>query len=329
MAGRRRSIAPAAIRRALMRGGLTTAGLFDGAAAQAPVFGPHRYWRVEISGNHGGNVQAASRLTMHSSVGGPDILQGSGATITASSTFGGYDVNNLIDGNDTTDWASSTGATQNLDVDLGAGNEADVVEVGLRGRDDASEQSPRVGRVLYSDDGVTYAEAWAWPVLPLDHPGQAAMEVLRMRPPVLMPTPAGGARRIWGIRINTIQAGTVRHIQKLDLKIGGTSIVSGGRALAASGYDSSYQPADGFSGAGQGFAFKDAARSILLYDFGEGNESAKPEEVAITASGWGDRSPTDFDLVYQDGIGSALTVQQNFTTLPTWIGGETRTFAVT
>jgi hypothetical protein len=68
----------------------------------------------------------------------------------------------------------------------------------------------------------------------------------------------------------------------------------------------------------------------MIYDYGDGNEKAKPAEIAITCTGGGTAAyaPTDFDLVYSDD-GAIWTVQQHYTSPATWTDALQRTFSVT
>lgn len=298
-----------------------------------PIEVTRRFLRIQLTGNHGDvNAFAASQLTCHQTVGGPDVLAGSGATITATSTLGGTSLSNLTDSNDSTIWASTTAATQNIVIDWGAGAGKDIPEIGFKGRNDSSAygQSPFSGNTGYSSDNSSYTTDWSWPAFMLEQfASGTTLALQKIRRTSLFPS-TGSNHRIWGIKWNASSANPPELAQlELRASLGGASICTGGKAVSSIFFNNGFSPSKAFDGVSSQWAAVSIAHSYLGYDFLEGNEKPKPAQIAIKASSIPSRAPTDFDLWYQDGVGGAITIQQNFTTPATWAAGETRLWTVT
>jgi hypothetical protein len=295
---------------------------------------PRRYTRIRITDCQitGAGTYSLSQLACYETVGGSDVLAGSGATITATSTFSTNTTANLVDGNDATYWASNAGGTQDLIIDWGAGNGKEIKEIGMKPRTDGLyTQFPFSGSVDYSSDNVTYTNDWNWPFLPVHFNSGGSANLLRVRRPALFPSTSPN-RRIWGIKVNTTSASPPEFGQfEIRSTVGGSQIavLGSGTPLSYTPFGNGFYPLKGFDGTGNQFPFSSTTRGYLLFDFGEGNEKAKPAQLAIKASGIPSRAPSDFDLVYIDGLGATPTVQQNFTTPATWTSSEVRTFTVT
>jgi hypothetical protein len=292
-----------------------------------------RYTRIRITAAQASSagVYSVSQLTCHTTVGGSDILAGSGATVTASSTFSGQPVSNVYDASDSTFWASNTTGTQDIVIDWGSGNGKNICEIGIKGRNDTSFfQSPLTMNVSYSSDNSTYTSDWDIPLIALKMSGTGTLLSLqKFRRTSLFPSTSPN-RRLWGIRATAASASPI-ELAKVELRatVGGATICTGGDALGSASFDNSFIPTVAFDGSTGQYPWAATSGKYLIYDFGEGNEKAKPAQIAIKASSIPSRCPTGFDLIYQDGLGGAVTVQQSFTTAATWTSGEVRTFTVT
>lgn len=305
-------------------------GLLPGFQRGAAAAAGYRYVKVGMTSKHGDPTFSLSRLEAYTALGGADVLAGSGATVTASSTLAGTNVSNLTDGNDTTYWASSSGAvTAEIVIDWGS-VQPEIVEIGLRPRLDANyTQFPLDGDVSFSSDGVSYSGGWSFVKTGLD--GAATSTMIRTRNTSLLVPGAAGARRIWGIKFNVIGGGqTIPHCNKIELRasIGGATYVTGGTGFSATRFSTSFNPNAAATGVGN-FAMLTVTLGYWFYDFGEGNEKAKPAQLMLKATGTDPtRMPSDFDLIYRDGNGGPITVQQNFTSPAAWSANEERTFTV-
>lgn len=296
-----------------------------------------RYLRIRITDSQVGGTSpyAISQLTCHETVGGADVLTGSGATITTTNQSGsepGSTPAKMVDGNDATYYASgSSPGTVDLVIDWGALAGKNICEVGIKGRTDSSHgQSPYSLAFAYSADNVTYTSDWSAPAFMLEQfVSGTTLPLQKIRRTSLFPS-TGSNHRIWGIKWNSSSAAPPELAQlELRATLGGANMCSGGKAVCSVFFSSAFPPNLAFDGTSSQCAMTTIAKSYLGYDFLESNEKVKPAQIAIKASGIPSRAPTDFDLWYQDGVGGAITVQQNFTTPATWSGAEVRTFTVT
>jgi hypothetical protein len=299
-----------------------------------PIGTARRYLKIDLTDvssatvNDTGVPYGIVELTLHETVGGPDVLAGSGATITASSTTGAQTTALLVDGNAATYWGSSSGVPQTLTIDWGAGLGKEIKEIGIRPRNDGNfQQMPSNGSVSYGPDNVSYTLDWNWPALFHTFTGGGVYGLMKTRRPPLIPN-TGSNRRIWGIKGNACSAGFA-ETGKIELRatVGGSQIATGGgTALALSSWRSDFPPDLAFTGVGNQMDYASLARSYVAWDFGEGNEIAIPAQIALKASAIPSRCYTDFDLFYMPGNGQAPVVARNFTTPATWASGEVRTF---
>lgn len=287
------------------------------------TYGWHRFHMT--AAQEGGGVVALARLEAYTAVGGADQLAGSGATITASSTFGGFPVSNLTDGSDATAWAASSTDAYIQIAWLVAKN---IREWGWKGRTDFFGQAPRDGRIWGSKNGVDWLIVWTYEAIAFRHVG-TTYNLIKMRNPDYVPSTTPN-RRLWGLKFNTVGS-SPPHIKKAELRnsAGGANICTGGNALACRQFDGSYDPEFGWDGTSS-FATPSTTNGYLWYDFGEGNEKGLPAEIMLQDfASFPTRMPLTFDLVYRDWNGGPITVQQSFTTPNTWTANEIRTFAIT
>lgn len=317
----------------VLGGALSGSGTGALAAIADNVAVSRRYLRIRITAGQAGasNPYAFSQLTCHETVGGADVLTGSGATITTTNQSGSEPLSNpakLVDGNDATYYASNgTPGTVDLVIDWGAGAGKNIAEVGVKGRNDGSAlQTPYSFEFAYSADNITFTTDWSAPAFMLEqYVSGTIFPLQKMRRTSLFPATSPN-RRIWGIRWNASPA-SFAELAQLELRatVGGASM-TGGKAVCSAFFSTAFPPNLAFDGTSSQWAATSIAKSYLGRDFLEGNEKAKPAQIAIKASGIPSRAPTDFDLWYQDGVGGAVTIVQNFTTPATWTAGEVRTF---
>ena len=291
-----------------------------------------RYLKLTFTDTHAsGGVYAIAQLTLHETVGGPDVLAGSGATITASSVFSSptNDPDKVADGNNSTWWASGSGGTQTLKIDWGAAAGKEIKEIGIKARNDGSfQQQPLVGSVAYSANDSSYTTDWNFPFLAMTFTGAGAYGLMKSRLPSLIPSTAPN-HRIWGIKGNACPAGFL-EFGKVELRatLGGSTLCTGGGTpLMVTSWRSDFPPSNAFDGvANQAVLATNFARGYSMWDFLEGNEIPIPAQVALKASAIPSRCYTDFDLFYMDGLDQTPVTVRNFTTPATWSASEVRTF---
>lgn len=139
-------------------------------AAIPPVMAPHRYWRLYITANNG-DVSACSitELEMFTSRGGANVA--TGGTASANNFRASMPPAEAFDANyfDVTGTTGSTWGTLScvanetnwIQYDFGAGNDKGIVGIKMSARVSPFQtQTPKDFVVQYSDDGVTWANAW-------------------------------------------------------------------------------------------------------------------------------------------------------------------------
>ena len=124
--------------------------------------GGHRYWRVLLEANAGGNGGAAN-LAMHTTVGGANICV-SGNPISDSAWSSAYVPYYAFDNTITTEWVSSASPpTSWIGFDFGEGQAPNIVEIVYTTRDNSSyTQGPTTGYIQYSDNGTTWTTSWTF-----------------------------------------------------------------------------------------------------------------------------------------------------------------------
>lgn len=115
----------------------------------------HRYWRVLVTKNQALSGVSCIELTMHESVGGPNVATGGVAA--ASSSYPGWPASNAFDGT-SAGWDSNGTVPAWISYDFGAGNERDIVQITIMSRVDSYYYfAPAVARMEFSDDGISFA----------------------------------------------------------------------------------------------------------------------------------------------------------------------------
>lgn len=125
----------------------------------------HRYWRIRSPDTHiAGDYLGCSNLELRTAYGGANILSGSDAASASATASATYAPSKAIDADLATFW--TTGATAMpagghwLQIDLGSGAAANVLEIAYRVRPDTYREDPAELYVDYSDDGTAWTTAW-------------------------------------------------------------------------------------------------------------------------------------------------------------------------
>lgn len=126
-------------------------------------YGAHRYWRIRApETNNGSGYLGFTKVKLRASPGGTDLANG--RTASASAIHGSYPPSNATDSNSSTFWTTVTAAAPAgghwFSVDLGSGNDAEIVEVALTSRPDGFNEWPLYFAVEYSDDNSSWTTAW-------------------------------------------------------------------------------------------------------------------------------------------------------------------------
>lgn len=119
----------------------------------------HRYYRLYFFATNGRNTINIAEVKLRATIGGANIAVG--GTPSASNEFSGaFAAGQAFDGNAATFWSTAANVTRAwLQYDLGAGNEAAVLQYSIQARHDAHDGSPLHWVLEGSADAV------AWEVL--------------------------------------------------------------------------------------------------------------------------------------------------------------------
>jgi hypothetical protein len=241
---------------------------------------------------------------------------------------------NLIDGNaGTFEYNTSTAWWQRNYVDFGAGNLKDISEIRMLPRSGNPEQWQAGMDVFYGSDGDSWLSKWSTGGAnggTIVFTNDQTYSVIR-NPAKILPL-SGGRHRYWGLKVNAVNGGGIHGVREIGFRpiaAGATNTTGGvGKSLCSFNTGTKAPLAfDGNTGTEYASAF---GTDIIAYDYGDGNEVAKPAEIAVTARGGGlaaSQSMTNFDLVYSDD-GFTWSVQQAGFTASGWTDGQTKTFAV-
>jgi hypothetical protein len=111
----------------------------------------HTYWRLNIAGTDGGSTLTVAEVQMRTSVGGANAA--TGGTATASSGTAA----NAFDGNNSTNWALSSGTVGWLQYQFGSAQ--DIVEIAVTAPSATTTNAPNRWSLQYSDDGSNWTSA--------------------------------------------------------------------------------------------------------------------------------------------------------------------------
>lgn len=298
--------------------------------------GTHRYWRIYIPPRGVSGVQSILQLEMYESQFGPNVC--TGGTPSASSTLSGtYPASDAFDGNlgDTGSstltslWVSQSGTTEEwLAYDFGAGNDKEIVAIGMFGRIGSFiGQVPTGFSIEYSDDGSTWSEAWSESGL-----SWSGFEFKRLvNPAYVEPGYSGsphGAHPYW--RFYSMAADNDDAVALAEFQFratpGGVDQATGGTPSASSVWSGALGVANAFDD-DPGSLWSAANNSYaawLAYEFAAGTETA---QVAITARTdvAANTSPGEFAIQWSDD-GVLWTTAWAEVGETGWSLGETRTY---
>lgn len=287
----------------------------------------HRYWRAYFTASNGTNVVAFAELILRTQAGGASVATGGTAMASSNNDTSAHYMTNAFDGNVSTKWASvdSQPMPQWLGYDFGPGNEKDIVEFSIQGRNDQwVYQGPKDFSLQYSDDGVRW-----FPVRYVT--GELNWQSSEIRSWSVPAESAHVAHRHWRLllRANNSDANNNAAIAEIQLRetLGGANFATGGTASASSQWDGNYSAAQAFDGntgnpwhtaGGQG------PGSWIAYDLGAG-VAKDVEQVALRARSDSSslHAPKDFDVQWSDD-GATWTTKFVVSGVTGWAQGEQR-----
>lgn len=118
----------------------------------------HRYWRLYIISNNGGNYTEVAELEFRETAGVSQVPSG-GTPLWSSrySSSASYQAANAFDGSNSTRWRASGFQNEWIGYDFGSGNDIEPVEVLLGAFTSTATNNPRDIRVEYSDNGTDWS----------------------------------------------------------------------------------------------------------------------------------------------------------------------------
>lgn len=137
------------------------------------TLGAHRYWRVNMTTNHGGGFLAVAEMELRTSFGGADET-GSGTAIASSATDGA--AADAFDNNGSTFWANNTSSAW-LGYDFGIGVTKDIREVSMTMPSFATSNTPKDFTIDWSDDGSAWTAVLAASVSVVDWGGASGTKL--------------------------------------------------------------------------------------------------------------------------------------------------------
>jgi hypothetical protein len=286
--------------------------------------GGHRYWRINVSTNHGNAATNFVEVEMRETPGGSDVT-GSG-TASGGGGFTGGTAASAFDNNEGTAYIP-TGTSGWLKYDFGSGNAKDIVEVALKVNDAGFATfaaAPKDFTIEWSDDDSS------WTVSETCALYGPLLDFFHVFPE---PAPAAGFHRFWRIFCLNNNGGTSSIIlNEIEMRAtaGGAdqcpvltadSGDANGRVLVTSG-----------DGAGFG-VFDNNTSGTPWAGAGTTNRwvgmifptAVKVEEVALTCSTNTARAPNDIQVEYSDDE-VTWTNQKAISNL-TWSSVETKVLA--
>ena len=284
--------------------------------------GGHRYWRINVTTNHGSGTTQFVEVEMRETQGGSDVT-GSG-TASGGGGFTGGTAANAFDNNEATTY-NPTGTSGWLKYDFGAGNGKDIVEVALKVNDTGFATftaAPKDFTLEWSDDDSSWTDALGPCALygPL-------LDYFHVFPET---APAAGFHRFWRVLCTTANGGTFYLLDEVEFRATsgaadqvpaqtdangaatGRSIMASGGSNAWGAFDNSTQMwgSSGTTNQWVGFIFPTAV---------------KVEEVLMQVSTNTSRTPNTGGFEYSDD-GVTWTSQKTFSGL-TWTSAESKVLA--
>jgi hypothetical protein len=288
----------------------------------------HRYWRIQITAVTGTDYVNFSTLELYSSVYGANIA--SGGTASASSTLSSFTPDLLFDGDPLTFWHSATSGSlpEWVAYDFGAGNEKEIVSIGIRVRDGNVNRAPRSFDVQWSDDGSSWTTAWsvsgasAWS----DQEFRAFVD-----PGETVPSYSGspyGTHSDWRIVMTDSAYSTYYSVAELEFRAtpSGADQATGGTAAASSILSSTFDADKAFDNDGATlYHTNGSGTQWLRYSFGSPVAVA---QIAILArnDSYSTQTPSAFALQFADSSSGPWRTVLWRGSETSWGAGETRTF---
>lgn len=302
----------------------------------------HRYWRLYITAVNANQYVGVSEIELFDAT-YADVTTGlAAANVTHSSRLGSaYNGSNVIDDDFTTLWHTN-GATvpsvanpEWVKIDLGAGNDKDVIALSIKGRITGEayvpEQCPKDFKLQYSDDGATWSDLFSvtgqtgWGVIGERRFFNASGSTEMVPPPPPSAAVGTASKRFWRVRTTAVD-GDLNAFGLQDIEfhttVGGAQAATGGTAYAANTY--SGLPSYAFDSGTTEWIGADT-KEWIGYLFPAATEVV---ELKIKAGNTEpDQSPKDFVVEYLDGAGVFQTAH-SVTGSSGWTSNEVRTFTV-
>lgn len=292
-----------------------------GFTSSAAGGGGHRYWRINVTTNHGNASTNFVEVELRESPGGSDAT-GSG-TASAGGGFTGGTPANAFDNNDANIYIG-TGTSGWLKYDFGSGNGKNIVEVAIRASTAATPgftSAPKDFTLEWSDDDSS------WTVAATCHLYGPLVGYFHAFPET---APAAGFHRFWRILCTTANGGTFYLLDEIEFRAtsgaadqvpvqtnssgdsGGRAIMSG-NSNAHLAFDNAAATSWGSNGLTNqwcGFIFPTAV---------------KCEEVLIAVSANTSRTPNTGAVEYSDD--EVTWTSQKALSMGTWTASQSKVFA--
>lgn len=296
----------------------------------------HRYWQLYVTAVNANQYVGISEVELFDAT-YADVT--TGASVTHSSTLGGgYEGSKVVDDNHATLWHTSGATTPSVAnpewvaIDLGAGNDKDVIAFSIRGRQDGaayvSDQCPKDFKLRHSDDGATWTDLFTitaqtgWGILGEKRFYNASGTSVMDPPPPPSAAVGTASKRFWRLRSTAVDSDpNVFALQELEFhtSIGGAQAASGGTAYAANTYAGT--PAAAFDGTNAEWIGSDL-KEWIGYLF---PSAADVVEIKIRArNAFPGQSPEDFIVEYFNG--SSFVTAYTGSGQTAWTASEWRTF---
>lgn len=293
----------------------------------------HRYWRLHIAGQNGGSFSGAllvllTEVEMRTSVGGADQCTGGTAIGQPGyASAAAEDPPKAFDNNTGTWWQGYFNNVTDtarprpcaIGYDFGAGNEKDIVEIGISAHASYLDRTPRNVVVEASDDGTNWAFQW---LITCKTWASSAMRSFA-RPTVQ------SANRYWMVysrRYERENYNANYSCAEMKFYEGGVDVTSGGTPIGDVQYSGSNTPTQAFDGNNSTYyASLYTGECWLGYDFGSG-VTRDITSVDFRARGDFDGQALQAGQLYYSQDGVNWLPDWPFLSLPQWATGELRTF---
>lgn len=293
----------------------------------------HRYWRIRTLTQNGGGFSSnllvlLTEVEMRVSIGGAD--QCTGGTAIGQNGFAtgsGEDPASAFDNNTATWWQGWVNNTADntrprpcfIGYDFGAGNEKDIIEVGIAAHATYLDRTPRTFVVESSDDNVAWA--FEWLSTPKTWPNNTMRSFAK-------PT-AQASNRYWMLysRRHEREAWNGNlSVAELKFYEAGVDVTSGGSGIGDVNFSGTTTPAKAFDAdTNSYYASLYTDEAWIGYDFGSGvNRDINRVDFRARADFDGQAVQAGQLFYSQDGV--SWLPDWGFVTLPQWATGEIRTF---